>query len=107
MKTSLYLLSFALEDLMQGKKSLDDALLSATRKTGMKVLDDHQIIRDFLRSKNLIVHNPKLTFKNQPDEIAANIRFISDEVADEFLIDCITEECKNLIIKKEILKNLA
>jgi len=99
MKTNKELIFNALIILNNEEISLEVAISKASQKTGLFIIDDIKIIRDFLRRIDLLNHNPRLTFPNYREPISGGISIVYDKVDDNFINDHLTDNCKDLINK--------
>ena len=88
------------------KISLEVALDKAETQTGFYLEEGYADIRLFLRNKELINHNPRLTILNQHQGISDNIGFVYKEVHKDFIVDYVTEKCFKLIDNKSLLQYL-
>jgi hypothetical protein len=102
MKTSKDLIFEALVILSNEEISLEEALFKATKNTGLTLNDDIRIVRDFLREKDLIKHNPRLTYPGHRENVGGTINFVYDKIDENFINDHVTENCRDLIYNKTL-----
>lgn len=80
--------------------SLEEAI-SKSEKALNKTNELHQQeIRDFLIKKDLLEHNPRLTFKNVKTPIKDGVVSIDDEINEEFIKDYLTEAGKEFVVNQ-------
>jgi len=105
-RTNINLIFNALTILNQEEMSLENALDIASSEMNLQILDDFQIIRDFLLEKNLIKSNSKLTFPNYRETLANNLTLVYNKIHEDFINDHLTNECISLIENKLLLDKL-
>lgn len=98
MKTSKELIYNALNIMNQGKSMpVEEALVIAATETGLAVLDNIKIIRDFLVNKRLLRFNPRVTFVGVREYIKNGVSFVYDEIHEDYINDHLTQDCIDLI----------
>jgi hypothetical protein len=102
MKTRKDLLFEALIILSNEEISLEEAIFKASKNTGMTLNDDIRIVRDFLRDKDLIKHNPRLTYPGHRENVEGAFDFVYDKIDENFINDYVSENCQNLIKSKSL-----
>ncbi len=107
MKTDKNILFHALLLINDKPMALETALIKASNKIGLPLLDNNQLIRDYLREKQLINHNARLTFKNVRNRVEnTTVEFVGDEIHEDFVNDHVTDTCTQLIHDEALLEFL-
>ena len=106
MYTSLELIEKVLKILHQNATSLEEATLNASKETNNKILDELNIIRNYLVEKDLIVHNPRVTYPKQTLDFQNGVEFIGDKIHPDFINDNTTEKYSELIKNNELKEYL-
>ena len=86
------IIDYILFDLNKKSKPLEESIKNSELQINSEITDSAQLIREFLVSKDLLKHNPRLTFVDAKTPISKGVSIVQDEIADEFKNDHLTDK---------------